>query len=158
MKRMDGYRMLFWAYCAVMAVLLFGRTRLAMENGYWNTLSAHLNLIPFQTVEIFVDVLKGDLSTVSRQYAVVNLLGNVLMFLPLGFLPPVLWNGFRKWWKMLLWGGLMIVGVEMVQLFALVGKCDIDDLLLNLVGIAIGYGLYRLLTVITKESREHNGD
>ena len=138
------YRIVFWAYCAVMAVLLFGRTRLAVDNGYWNTLSSHLNLIPFQTVGIFIDVLKGDNQIVSRQYAVVNLLGNVLMFLPLGFLLPALWERFRKWWKALLWGGLIIVCVELAQLFALVGKCDVDDLILNMLGIAGGYGIFRL--------------
>ena len=138
------YQIIFWAYCAVMAVLLFGRTRLAVENGYWNTLSGHLNFVPFQTVGIFIDVLKGDNQIVSRQYAVVNLLGNVLMFLPLGFLLPAVWARFRKWWKTLLWGGVIIVCVELAQLFALVGKCDVDDLILNLLGIAGGYGIFHL--------------
>lgn len=141
-----------------MALLLFGRIRFVIQADYWNTLSQHLSLTPFRTIRLFENVLAGDYSASLRRGAVVNLLGNIVMFLPLGFLPPLLWKPFQKWWKMLLWGGLIIVGVELVQLFALVGNCDIDDLLLNVAGIGIGYGLYRLLTVITKESRENHGN
>lgn len=158
MKQRYVYHGIFWAYCAVMVWLLFGRTRFVAVDGYWNTLSEHVSLTPFRTIRLFENVLAGDYSASLRQGAIVNLLGNIVMFLPLGFLPPLLWKGFRKLWKCLLWGGLIIVGVELVQLFALVGNCDVDDLLLNLVGIAIGYGLYHLLTVITKESRENDGN
>lgn len=158
MKQRRVFQIVFWTYCAVMALFLFGRPRFVIQDGYWNTLSQHLSLTPFYTIRLFVNVLLDGYGDGARSSAVINLLGNIVMFLPLGCLPPLLWKSFQKWWKMLLWGGLMIVGVELVQLFALVGNCDIDDLLLNLVGIAIGYGLYRLLTVITKESREHDGD
>lgn len=150
MKRRYVYHILFWGYCLLMAWLLFGRTRYDISGGYWNTLSQHLVLTPFHTIRLFVNALVRDYGQGARQSAIINLVGNVVMFLPLGFLPPLLWKGFRKLWKTLLWGGLIIVCVELIQLFALVGNCDIDDLLLNLVGIAIGYGLYRLLTAITK--------
>ena len=145
MKRRYVYHVLFWAYCIVMAWLLFGRTRFVIEDGYWNTLSQHLSLTPFHTIRLFVNGLVGDYGDGSRRSAIINLFGNVLLFLPLGFLPPLLWRSFRKLWKMLLWGGLIILGVELIQLFALVGNCDVDDLLLNLVGIFMGYGLFRLL-------------
>ena len=144
------YHILFWGYCILMAWLLFGRTRLTIVDGYWNTLSQHVNLIPFYTVRLFINVLLGDYSDQLYRDAIVNLVGNVIMFLPLGFLPPLLWKGFQKLWKMLLLGAGIIVCVELIQLFTLVGKCDIDDLLLNVVGIAVGYGLYRILMGITK--------
>lgn len=144
------YHILFWSYCILMAWLLFGRTRYDIANGYWNTLSQHLSLTPLHTIGLFVNILVNDYGQQLRRDAIINLFGNVLMFLPLGFLPPLLWKGFQKLWKCLLWGGLIIICVELIQLFALVGNCDIDDLLLNLVGIAIGYGLYRLLTAIRK--------
>ena len=143
MKRQRVCLVMFWAYCILMAWLLFGRTRLAVVDGYWNTLSNHLNLVPFYTIRLFVDLLLADSGDGWQRLAIVNLLGNVLMFLPLGFFPPLLWKGLRKLWKMLLGGTVIIVCVELIQLFCLVGKCDVDDLILNLVGIAVGYGLYR---------------
>ena len=149
MKRRYVYHSVFWAYCAVMAWLLFGRSRFVITDGYWNTLSRHLSLTPLHTIRLFINVLVGDYGEGVRRSAIVNLFGNVLMFFPLGFLPPLLWKPFQKFWKMLLWGGLIIIGVELIQLFALVGNCDVDDLLLNLVGIALGYGLYGLTKWLT---------
>jgi len=128
-----------------MAWLLFGRTRFAIMDGYWSTLSQHLSLTPLYTIRLFVNVLVGDYGAGLRRDAVVNLFGNVLMFVPLGFLPPLLWKPFQKLWKMLLWGAVIIICVELIQLFALVGNCDIDDLMLNVVGIALGYGLSLLI-------------
>lgn len=150
MKKRYAYHVLFWAYCILMAWLLFGRSRFSVENGYWNTLSQHLSLTPLHTIRLFINVLVGDYGEGVRRSAIVNLFGNVLMFLPLGFLPPLLWKPFQKFWKMLLWGGLIIIGVELIQLFTLVGNCDVDDLLLNLVGIALGYGLCRGIVGITE--------
>ena len=150
MKKRYAYHVLFWAYCILMAWLLFGRSRFSVENGYWNTLSQHLSLTPLHTIRLFINVLVGDYGEGVRRSAIVNLFGNVLMFLPLGFLPPLLWKPFQKFWKMLLWGGLIIIGVELIQLFTLVGNCDVDDLLLKLVGIALGYGLCRGIVGITE--------
>jgi glycopeptide antibiotics resistance protein len=98
--------------------------------------------------------LVHDYGDVNRRIAIVNLLGNIAMFLPLGFFPPLLWKPFQKWWKMLLWGGLIIAGVELIQLFALVGNCDIDDLLLNSLGYFTGYGIYLLVKTIAAKFRE----
>lgn len=154
MKQRRVTKFVFWAYCAVMALLLFGRIRFVIQGDYWSTLSQHLNLSPFHTIQLFTNVLLGDYTAELRRDAIVNLAGNVVMFLPLGFLPPVLWKGFRKFWKMLLWGTVIILCVEGLQLFALVGKWDIDDLLLNLVGIAMGYGLYRLAVWMDKGKKK----
>ena len=152
-KRRFVYHILFWGYCVLMAWLLFGRTRYDIIDGYWNTLSQHLSLQPFHTIRLFANVLLGNFSDASRRSAIVNLVGNVILFLPLGFLPPLLWKSFRKLWKCLLWGGLIIICVEVCQLFLLVGNCDIDDLLLNLVGIAMGYGFYSLIRWIDERRR-----
>jgi glycopeptide antibiotics resistance protein len=35
--------------------------------------------------------------------------------------------------------------VEILQLFTLLGYCDVDDLILNTLGAAIGYGIQALL-------------
>lgn len=138
------YYVLFGAYCILMTWLLFGREPYFDADRGWDAVVGRVNLQPFRTVCLYINVLTGDYSAVLRRSAVVNLAGNVVMFLPLGFLLPMLWRAFRRLWKTLLWGGLTIICVELIQLFALVGSCDVDDLLLNLVGIAMGYGLCRL--------------
>ena len=57
----------------------------------------------------------------------------------------MIWAKLRKLWRTLLTTGLIITLVELIQLFTLVGSCDIDDLILNLLGAAMGYGIYKLI-------------
>ena len=65
------------------------------------------------------------------------------MFLPVGFFPALLgWQ--PRWWKALLTGFCLSLGIEILQLFIDRGT-DLDDLILNTVGTLCGYGLYGLL-------------
>ena len=143
---MKGRKALWWsfvAYCVLMAWLLFGRERYASPHGYWQQVADNLNPLLFETVSKFVRVLVYDYSDNLKRYAVVNLVGNVIMFVPFGFLTTTLWVRFHPLWRCLLQWGMIIACVELIQLFALVGSCDVDDLMLNVLGIGIGYGLGR---------------
>lgn len=145
---MKGRKVCFWTfvgYCALMAWLLFGRERFPAPLGYWQQVADNINPQPFETIVRFVGLLTGNVSDGLKRHAIVNLVGNVIMFVPLGFFPALLWRRFRPLWRCLLQGGAIIVCVELIQLFALVGNCDFDDLLLNVIGIGLGYGLYHLV-------------
>lgn len=64
------------------------------------------------------------------------LLGNIVMFLPIGFFAALLWRG-ATWKRMLLLGFLTSLFIECWQL--LVGRSfDVDDLLLNTLGVLLG--------------------
>lgn len=69
--------------------------------------------------------------------------GNIAMFVPFGFLAALLWRGWS--WKRALPAGLAItLFVECCQLF--VGRAfDVDDLMLNTLGVLCGYWLWKLL-------------
>ena len=75
------------------------------------------------------------------------------MFIPLGTFLPALWPKLQKAWKTLLAALLSILAVEIIQLFSLLGRCDIDDLLLNMAGIAVGYALWRLCRWILQKRK-----
>jgi len=75
----------------------------------------------------------------------VNLAGNVLMFVPLGYFLPRMRGAFRPFFRCMLWTAVILLGIECLQLLTLLGSCDIDDLLLNLMGTALGYGVFRLM-------------
>ena len=77
------------------------------------------------------------------KFALINVIGNVLLFCPLGFLLPLLWEKYAKWWKTLAAGAGLSVLIECTQLFLIRGT-DVDDVLLNSLGALIGYGAYRL--------------
>ena len=142
MKGRRGNICIFAAYCALMVWLLFGRAQyepaLRVEN--WNP-------VPLETIIRFLRVLAGDYSPGMKRHAVINLVGNVIMFIPLGFFTARLWRVFRPLWRCALLGGGIIVCVELTQFLTRVGSCDFDDLLLNVIGICMGYGLMRLTSL-----------
>lgn len=70
------------------------------------------------------------------------LLGNIVMFVPLGFFPALLWRKWR-WWKSALVGFCASFTIEFTQFF--IGRfTDIDDVILNTAGALAGYWLYCL--------------
>ena len=71
------------------------------------------------------------------------LLGNVIMFFPIGFFCMLLWRGDCVK-RILLTGFLTALGIEIIQLS--VGRTfDIDDILLNTLGVLLGGLFCRLL-------------
>ena len=133
---------LFLLYCAIMLWMLFDRTRTDPTQTYWAQLSHHLNLVPFRTNWEYIRTLTTSHSAAQLRHAVICLFGNVLTFIPFGFFLPRLWNTSLR--KTLTVGLLCVICIELIQLFTLTGSCDIDDLLLNLPGIAIGWWLHSL--------------
>ena len=126
---------LFAAYCVWMLVLLFDR----------ELSEPSINLEPLRTIRLFIRVLLYDPSDYNIRLAVVNLFGNIIMFIPLGYFLPRLWAGLQKWWRTWLMTLLIMTAVEITQLLTLRGTCDVDDLILNLLGAAMGYGIFRVL-------------
>lgn len=68
------------------------------------------------------------------------LLGNIGIFMPIGFFSSLLWRK-PSWWRAVLLGFICSTGIEFVQLF--VGRrTDIDDVLLNTLGSLLGFILF----------------
>ena len=123
---------LFIVYCIWMLVLLFDREQSEQS----------MNLEPLRTIRLFVRVLLYDPNPYNIRLAIINLFGNIGMFIPLGYFLPRLWAGLRKWWRTWLMTLSIMTIVELVQHFSLRGTCDVDDLILNLMGAAIGYCIF----------------
>ena len=94
-----------------------------------------INLIPF------VNILDYD----SKREAAINIIGNTCMFIPTGIILPILYPRLDRFWKVLLAGAGLSLVIEMIQLFFPGSVSDIDDLILNTAGVAIGYGIYKLV-------------
>ena len=128
---------LFWMFAAAMALLTLTprwvvSSLIDVWNGYrWNGAAypyfamGTISLRPFQTL-----------------YDPFIFIGNVAMFLPFGFFVPLLWRRF-SWPRAVTLGAGITLFVETCQLS--VGRAfDIDDLMLNALGVLLGYGLWRL--------------
>lgn len=105
-----------------------------IKNGIHNT-----NLIPFKVLfetyhEVFIN---GYVN-----YFIINFLGNIIMFMPFGFFIPLLWNISNK--KIILIGFCSSLFIEISQLFLTRGT-DVDDLILNTLGVFIGSLVFNLL-------------
>ena len=75
-----------------------------------------------------------------------NVLLNVAMFVPLGFLLPLLWKRFRRWFVTIPAGLGVSLAIELAQLAIGRGICDVDDLFANTLGGAMGY--FAAMTVL----------
>jgi len=73
---------------------------------------------------------------------VYNLLGNVVWFIPLGALLPVVLKRRRAFWFFLMMGTLCSLSIELLQYVFVTGVSDIDDIIFNTIGTAVGYQLY----------------
>ena len=129
-------RAVFVVYALWMLWLLFGQ-RWGTEV-YTQQLAESMNLKPFATIKRYIALLGSSKPTLFR-HAVINLVGNVVMFVPLGFFLPGIFPGMRRFFRAFFLSLGLILTVELVQYFTMLGTCDIDDLILNMVGICIGY-------------------
>lgn len=141
---------LFGIYTAALVYLLFlmpaARDGMAAET-YFDY--GKLNLTPFATVRRYVNAIRRGVIPVT---SAMNLLGNLLLFLPMGVLLALADRPFSRFWCALTLMLLLIAAVELLQLFFRIGSCDIDDLILNFTGGAAGFfltkpgGVRKLLT------------
>lgn len=135
-------RFLFVVYVAAMIWLLFGQ-RWGTEI-YTGNKASSMNLQPFATVKMYWRILQNSSDNGLLRHALINLVGNVVMFIPLGFFAPYLVRELRKFWKAMLLLLCVIVTIEIVQFFTFLGTCDVDDLILNMAGVLIGWVFWRV--------------
>ena len=133
-------RAAFFIYCILMLWLLFGQ-RLGVQDygSYKEQLAANLNLEPLKTIKLYLRLLTGSESAYLVRHAFINLVGNVVMFIPLGYLLCGVFPKQRKFFVFFFCVTAMILAVEAVQYVTLLGSCDVDDLILNLIGAIIGW-------------------
>lgn len=80
-----------------------------------------------------------------------NLVGNIAMFIPLGIVWPSVFPELNTAKKAIAAGFGTSLIIEIIQL-PFFGRCsDIDDLILNTSGYIIGYGIYRLVRFIARK-------
>ncbi len=134
---------MFGLYIGLVLWLLFARESLDTGAPYWQQVRANWNLKPLTTIRHQWRLLNLGKDWAVRS-GVVNIFGNVLVFVPLGLGLPWLVDWLRRFWRTAAFGTLCIAVVEVTQLLTLRGFGDVDDLLLNLLGVAMGYGLFWL--------------
>lgn len=82
-----------------------------------------------------------------------NIILNIMMFVPFGFLLPVFSEKFRNAWKTYLVGFALTLCIECTQMFTGRGIFEADDIIGNTTGIMIGYGLIGLTQYLIERFR-----
>lgn len=129
----------FIAYLFVLFYMLFfaeafGRTGHVEEYRY--------NVTLFQEITRFYQYGKSH----SWDLFLINVVGNVVVFIPFGVFLPRLFTRCRNLFLTVLLSLELSLAVEITQLLSKVGRFDVDDLLLNTVGGLLGYILAMIWT------------
>lgn len=130
-----GGRILLGIYLACLIYFMFfsesyGRTELHRDYQY--------NLVLFREISRFLKYRH----ILGAGAVLINVAGNVAVFIPLGFALPVLFEHIRGFWQVLILSFAISLLAETMQLVLKVGCFDVDDLLLNTIGGCIGYLIY----------------
>ncbi len=135
----------FILYIVIMVWLLFvQRIPYVSYDNYCEKLMGSLNLIPFRTISDYLLTDKNADSGII-QHAFINLAGNIVMFIPLGFFLSFIKSSSVTFRAIIIKTVVIITSVEIIQLFSLTGSFDIDDLILNTIGSVIGYIIQRII-------------
>ena len=84
--------------------------------------------------------------------AVLNVVGNTAMFVPVGMIWPAVFKKLDSPKKVIAAGVGYSLSIEILQLPFFERVTDIDDLILNSVGFLIGYGIYLLVKKCKKKA------
>lgn len=96
------------------------------------------NLLPFKTIMTYLLGEKGLF------IAAINLFGNIVLLVPIGFLIPFVFQDIT-WKKSLAFAVAAGFVIEGMQVVLHVGIFDIDDVILNAIGVMIGYWAFAIL-------------
>lgn len=136
-------RVMFGIYLGILIYLMFLSERYGRTEGMG---TYRYNLIPFQEIKRYF--MHREVLLFETFF--INIYGNVLAFMPFGFLLPVISKKDRHFLSILLLSFCLTLTLETMQLVLQVGCFDVDDMILNVFGGVLGYVLFRLADCILR--------
>ncbi|GGI10812.1 VanZ family protein [Gottfriedia solisilvae] len=106
------------------------------------------NFIPFKTIIYYLFI-----ADINLNIRIMNLGGNIIGFIPFGLILPFLLKKFMNFKMLLIAVFSFSFTYEAFQFICNLGSFDIDDLILNTFGGALGYLPIKLVHIIN--SRKH---
>ena len=122
---------LFFSYLLMLTYFMF------FSDGFGRSeyTEYHYNLTLFKEIRRFYTYRE----LVGTKAFLLNIVGNVVCFMPFGFILPIITRLGERWLNTLLLSFLLPLSIETIQLVFRVGSFDVDDMFLNTVGGAAGY-------------------
>ncbi len=125
---------LFLLYMAGLIYFLF----LSENAGHGGAGEYDYNIQPFREIIRYIRYRE----ILGTRAVLMNLVGNIIGFMPFGALVPLMWRSARKAWRTALLSLEISALVEISQLIFHVGCFDVDDMILNTLGGLLGYVLF----------------
>jgi glycopeptide antibiotics resistance protein len=152
-NRKRGITLIFIIYSILLVTLLFfdGNYRRMRFEGQIKIFSKehfefYSNIVPFATITNFFT--KYIENNINLSIVVTNILGNIIAFAPFGIFLPILYkdkiDNIKKFTLTMI---IIVFIVECIQFITKSGTFDVDDIILNVLGATIMYGITRIKKV-----------
>lgn len=130
-------KVILFKYASVDISFLWQQLHKAIENPEYirNRLQSG-NFTAFKTIQ-------QSLNRLSSKHTLVNLIGNILIFVPNGILISLLTK--NKFISVCISSFGISLALECSQVLFSMGAFDVDDLILNVFGGVLGYGVFRMM-------------
>ncbi|WP_160672163.1 VanZ family protein [Clostridium sp. C8-1-8] len=116
---------------------------------FYGSKSPEANLIPVFNTLKDISNIPQNMKVFMIKFWLVNIFGNLLLLIPLAVIVPLTFKGFRSFKATVLLGFMVALSIEVLQyLSAFLGNArsfDIDDIILNTLGAAIGFFFYKFI-------------
>ena len=128
------YSIFIFPYTVFLLYLMFfGFGRTQMDDNIFR-------MIPIVSTFVFIEnsIILGRFQSLA-----INVFGNIIMFIPFGFL-GFIFPKFRNFKTLMLAFLSILIIVEALQYFSRLGVFDVDDVLLNSLGVWLGFVLFKI--------------
>ncbi|TYS17500.1 VanZ family protein [Rossellomorea vietnamensis] len=132
----------------VSVLWIIGMTIFPIEIGIPHRYGPSNNFVPLSSIK---DLMSHSYFMVPLR----NIAGNIILFVPLGFMLPLKFNKFNSVLMVGLVGLLSSTFIELIQLWLPIRAIDVDDILLNTLGSMIGFLLLKTFKRIYQVSDKH---
>lgn len=139
-KKLNVVKLFLWFIFLIYTVVVLGAT--------------FVNRVPMNYENINIHIFSSYIKVWNR-FSVLelrNLIFNILMFLPFGFMLPLLFKKCEKFYITYLVGLCMTFFIEVLQLISRRGIFELDDIVNNLLGCMIGYGIVMIFLLFSKKN------
>lgn len=132
-------------YLAFLCAVLF-------LDGFFFTRSTthYVNYVPFKTIKAFFITMRDDNNL--RSFG--NLVGNALLFAPMGLLLPLFSKKFHNVFIFTFTMVVLVTGVEVLQRKLYTGTADVDDIILNVGGALVVFFIFKFVFFMVKDRIE----
>lgn len=138
-------RFLFILYTIFLSQqLLFGSERFLARDILISNRDLYINLVPFNSIALYIN----HFHYFNLWDWIINIFGNVLIFVPIGILMPCISSKYKSFLFTFGTGLTMSVTIEVAQYYLCLGVFDVDDMILNVFGVVLGFIFYKIIKKI----------